>query len=120
MLFLGTKKYPDESGFDKFLHENAGMSNAYTDRDHTNYYFDVSPDQLSPTLDQFAQFFLCPLFNEDSTERELNAVDSENSKNVPNDGRRTLRIENATSNPSHSYSKFTTGNYKNYISFLML
>jgi len=52
MLFLGTSKYPDESGYDKYLKQHAGMSNAYTDRDHTNYYFDVSPDNFGQALDR--------------------------------------------------------------------
>jgi len=52
MLFLGTKKYPEENDYAKFLAENGGSSNAYTARDHTNYYFDVSPTQLRGALDR--------------------------------------------------------------------
>jgi insulysin len=52
MLFLGTIKYPEENDFDKYLAENGGWSNAYTARDHTNYYFDVSPHQLRGALDR--------------------------------------------------------------------
>jgi len=52
MVFLGTEKYPEENGFDKFLSDNGGASNAYTDEDHTNYHFDVSPNELAATLDR--------------------------------------------------------------------
>ena len=66
MLFLGTEKYPDENEYNQFLSQHGnytviftfvlclgfkgfffflyhlgGSSNAYTDTDHTNFYFDV-------------------------------------------------------------------------------
>ena len=46
MLFLGTEKYPDEQAYSKYLNQNGGRSNAYTDMDHTCYYFDVNFDKL--------------------------------------------------------------------------
>ena len=52
MLFLGTGKYPDESGFDKFLSSHGGGSNASTYTDHTTYRFDVSPDYFKEALDR--------------------------------------------------------------------
>ncbi|KAL3809582.1 hypothetical protein ACHAXA_005798 [Cyclostephanos tholiformis] len=43
MLFLGTEKYPNENEYEDYLGRNGGMSNAYTDMEDTNYYFNVSP-----------------------------------------------------------------------------
>ena len=43
MLFLGTEKYPAENEYEDYLGRNGGMSNAYTDMEDTNYYFNVSP-----------------------------------------------------------------------------
>ncbi|KAL7468998.1 hypothetical protein ACHAXS_009237 [Conticribra weissflogii] len=43
MLFLGTEKYPREEEYEEFLGRNGGMSNAYTDMEDTNYYFNVAP-----------------------------------------------------------------------------
>ena len=57
----------------------------------------------------FCQFFVAPLFTASGTEREVNAVDSENSKNLVADGRRRLQILKDLCDPSHYYSKFTTG-----------
>jgi len=65
---------------------------------------------LSPALDRFAQFFLKPLFTESATDREVNAVDSEHVKNIPNDAWRLSQLEKSTSDPNHPYSKFGTGN----------
>uniref|UniRef100_A0A4X2LTN1 Insulin degrading enzyme n=1 Tax=Vombatus ursinus TaxID=29139 RepID=A0A4X2LTN1_VOMUR len=110
MLFLGTKKYPKENEYSQFLSEHAGSSNAFTSGEHTNYYFDVSHKHLEGALDRFAQFFLCPLFDESCKEREVNAVDSEHEKNVMNDAWRLFQLEKATGNPDHPFSKFGTGN----------
>ena len=90
MLFLGTEKFPDENEYSKFLSQHGGSYNAFTSSDHTNYYFDVSPDNLDGALDRFSQFFCAPLFTESATEREVNAVNSEHEKNIPND---TWRID---------------------------
>uniref|UniRef100_A0A8C1TPB0 Insulin-degrading enzyme n=1 Tax=Cyprinus carpio TaxID=7962 RepID=A0A8C1TPB0_CYPCA len=110
MLFLGTEKYPKENEYSQFLSEHAGSSNAFTSGEHTNYYFDVSHEHLQGALDRFAQFFLCPLFDESCKDREVNAVDSEHEKNLMNDAWRLFQLEKATGNPKHPFSKFGTGN----------
>lgn len=81
MLFLGTKKYPEENEYTKFLSNHNGQYNAFTASNDTNYHFDVSPEFLPDVLDRFAQFFISPLFTATATEREMNAVDHENANN---------------------------------------
>lgn len=63
----------------------------------------------SLNLCRFAQFFLCPLFDESCKDREVNAVDSEHEKNLMNDAWRLFQLEKATGNPNHPFSKFGTG-----------
>jgi insulysin len=92
MLFMGTAKFPAENSFSTFLSENAGSSNAFTDNEDTNFYFRISSDQLHPALDMFSQFFISPLFDEGSLERELKAIDSEFHKNLQDDEWRILQI----------------------------
>ena len=41
MLFLGTKRFPDESGFDDFISRSGGVDNAYTDNEVTVYFSKV-------------------------------------------------------------------------------
>lgn len=65
-------------------------------------------------LFRFAQFFLCPLFDESCKDREVNAVDSEHEKNLMNDAWRLFQLEKATGNPNHPFSKFGTGLSENY------
>ncbi|XP_026333644.1 insulin-degrading enzyme, partial [Hyposmocoma kahamanoa] len=110
MLFMGTKKYPEENEYNKFLSEHGGSSNASTSSDHTTYYFDVLPHQLGPALDIFAEFFISPLFTESATERELSAVNSEHEKNTSSDTWRLDQLNKSTANPKHAYHKFGTGN----------
>ena len=82
MLFMGTEKFPGVDEYQKYIADNGGRRNAYTSRDHTNYYFDVNHDALEGALDRFSQFFVAPLFTEEYTEREMNAVHSEFQKNL--------------------------------------
>ena len=38
---MGSKKYPDENAFDKFVHKHGGTSNAHTDCEKTVFYFET-------------------------------------------------------------------------------
>jgi insulysin len=109
MLFLGTKKFPDEDAFDKFLSSHGGMSNAYTSKEDTNYHFEVLPDALEKSLEMFSSFFIDPLLTPERIGRERKAVDSENEKNLQNDEWRLTQLLRSTSNPNHPYHKFGTG-----------
>jgi insulysin len=110
MTFLGTKKYPKEDAFSAFLTQNGGSSNAYTDSEDTVYYFDVNSDHLKEGLDRFSGFFEAPLFTPNATARELNAIESEHSKNINDDGFRMYQLERDQANINHPLNKFATGN----------
>ncbi|KAK3340911.1 Metalloenzyme, LuxS/M16 peptidase-like protein [Neurospora tetraspora] len=123
LLFMGTKKYPVENDYSQYLSTNSGSSNAFTAATHTNYYFEVSakpsndeelsatnPSPLYGALDRFAQFFVAPLFLANTLDRELQAVDSENKKNLQNDTWRLHQLDKSISNPKHPYCHFSTGN----------
>ncbi|KAL5238798.1 hypothetical protein ACI65C_006208 [Semiaphis heraclei] len=109
MLFLGTKKYPVENEFTQFLTQNGGSYNAYTENDHTNYYFSTKTESLKSSLDRFAQFFLEPLFTTSATEREIGAVNSEHENNIADDFWRLDQLEKNGADPNHSYNQFGTG-----------
>jgi len=67
---------------------------------------------LYGALDRFAQFFVKPLFLEDTLDRELRAVDSENKKNLQSDNWRLHQLNKTLSNPKHPFCHFSTGNYE--------
>ena len=110
MLFLGTEKYPDVDEYSTYLKTYGGYSNAYTAGDHTNYQLQVLPDGYEGALDRFAQFFISPLFTDEYTSREVNAVNSEYQKNIMNDGWRQFRIASQFAKNGHPARKFNIGN----------
>lgn len=104
---------------------HSGSSNAYTAATQTNYFFEVSsssgntsettakgpsPSPLYGALDRFAQFFISPLFLSSTLDRELQAVDSENKKNLQSDHWRLNQLDKTLSNKKHPYHHFSTGN----------
>ena len=110
MCFLGSKTYPQENEYKQYLSQHGGKSNASTSASHTTYQFDVLAEFSEKALDIFSHFFIGPLFSMSGTEREVHAVDSENSKNLVNDGRRRWQILKDLGDASHHFSKFSTGN----------
>jgi len=109
MLFMGTTKYPIENEYSSYLSSHGGYSNAYTSQENTVYYFDVQPDHLEGALDRFAAFFTCPLLSDSSTNREVNAVDSENTKNLQVDSWRKFQLLKSMAREDHPLSSFSTG-----------
>lgn len=75
----------------------------------------VAPGELpgalssAPFFCRFSAFFVCPLFNEDVSDREVNAIHSEHDKNLQNDMWRLKQLEMSTADPKHDYCKFGTG-----------
>ncbi len=112
MLFLGTKTYPEEAGFQKFISEGGGQTNAYTAPDATCYVFSIKNELFTEGLDRFSSFFKEPLFNPSGVKRELKAIDQEFAKNVEDDQFRQHYIEKELSNPNHPFRQFSIGNSK--------
>jgi insulysin len=110
MLFLGTEKYPDSDEYGTYLKSNGGYANAYTAGDHTNYQFEIMPNKFEGAIDRFSQFFIAPLFTEEYTEREVNAVNSEHEKNIMNDMWRMFQVSSLFLKEGHPERKFSTGN----------
>lgn len=110
MLFLGTKKYPNEDEFMSFVSQGGGQSNAYTFTDRTVYAFSICHDKFLNAVDRFAQFFIDPLFNPSGLQREIHAINQENDKNLENDLWRGWMVFKETGNPKHPNYLFSTGN----------
>ena len=109
MLFLGTEKYPESGEYQTFLNQHGGSYNAFTSFRHTNYFFDVAPDQFEPVLDRFAQFFIAPLFNEEYVHREKMAVHSEYLARIKDENRRQIDALQQVLNQDNPASKFSVG-----------
>jgi len=110
MLFIGTAKYPEVDAYQEFVSKHGGSSNAYTASNHTNFYFDIQPEQFRDAMDRFSQFFISPLFEAKYVDREKNAVDSEYKLGLENDGWRGAAVMSQIVNPAHPEAKFNVGN----------
>ncbi len=110
MLFLGTRKYPAESEYSRYIKEHGGSANAYTSNDYTAYLFSINNNAFSQALDRFSYFFKEPLFNPSGVSRELQAIDQEYAQNIENDDVREIYVLKALANPEHPYHRFNIGN----------
>lgn len=77
LLFLGSDKYPEETGYNEFISQNGGNNNAMTENEYTTYFFEVSEKAFREAIDRFAQQFVSPLLLKSMLKREREAVDSE-------------------------------------------
>ncbi len=110
MLFMGTAAYPDEGEYMPYIFENGGLVNAYTAEDRTVYMFSINNEAFEGALDRFSHFFIDPLFQQSSINRELHAVDQEHAKNIENDAYRQYMVFKETGNPQHPNAGFSCGN----------
>lgn len=109
MLFLGTKKYPDNRKFLEFVKQNGGKRNGMTGLTDTTYFFDVANDALEEGLDIFAQFFTSPLLTEVAVNGEANVVHQEYNIALNDDGWRRLNMLQKLSHKESNFSRFGTG-----------
>ena len=111
MLFFSSKTYPQENYLMEFINSHSGYINAFTESDHTNYYYSIDNTALEDSLKIFSRIFVDPVFSSQAVEREIMAVDSEHHKNVYNDGWRTFRLLEISAKNSE-FRNFGTGNAK--------
>lgn len=110
MLFIGTEKYPQVDALSEFVSAHGGSYNAFTARDHTQYYFSVKPEYFEQGMDRFLSFFIEPLFSRKYVDREVNAVNSEFLMHKQSDGWRQYYLSSVTGNPESSANQFNIGN----------
>lgn len=111
MLFLGTRKYPEATAYQDFIHQHGGHHNAWTGTEYSSYYCSVDAPHFAGTLDRFARFFYEPTFNPDWIAKEVNAIESEFQMKRKDELRRLYQVHKATSNPAHPFAKFSVGNF---------
>jgi secreted Zn-dependent insulinase-like peptidase len=109
MLFRGNQKYQNSSAFEDFLSMNGGSSNAFTEVESTNFYYQVSNDALQQSLDMFSHFFIDPTFPPSAIEVETIAVNSEFEKDLQLDEWRFFNMLTLISDPNSPFSEFTIG-----------
>lgn len=114
MLFMGSERYTDENEAEEYLSAHGGYSNAYTEVEHTTFYFELEPGPgvLDGALDRWSAFFTCPLIKEDCLAREIDAVNSEFQGVEQNDTCRQQQLLSHDAKPGHPCCNFLWGNAK--------
>ena len=110
MVFMGSKKFPEENAFSKFIADNGGSDNASTGDEFTTFFFEIQRNKFSKALDMFAQFFIEPLMLKNAMDREREAVDSEFQGYMPSDFWRQRQLFKSIAKPNHPVAKFDVGN----------
>ena len=110
MLFLGTKKYPDGSEYQKYINQHGGSNNAWTATEHTSFYFDIHFEHFPQALDRFSQFFISPLLSEEFITKERQNIEAEFKLKLKDDVRRLYDVHKETINQQHPFSQFSVGN----------
>lgn len=91
MVSMGSKRYPADNHFDRFLYRKAGYSNAETGCEYTNFHFEVPMEYSQEASDIFASMFQAPKLAKGSIDKEKQVVDSEFQMAISDDDSRIQR-----------------------------
>ena len=84
---------------------------AFTDTEE-RYFFRAAGPGEGRRSRAVGPFFSSPKFAQDATRREVEAIDSEHSKNLKSDGFRLFQLTKSRFPDTHPFSKFGTGTKK--------
>ncbi|CAD7931442.1 unnamed protein product [Amoebophrya sp. A25] len=115
MLFMGSEKYPGENEHERFLTQNGGYSNAFTEVEQTTYYFECNGSALEKACDITANFFVKPLFNQNAVEREIRAIEHEFRLTQNSDTSRIDQVFAHQCTEGHLYNSFGWGNLESLL-----
>lgn len=110
LVFMGSKRYPVEGDFSRFIAERGGRRNAFTCDTETNFFFSIEPQSFPEALDRMADFIRDPLFETSAIERERHAVDQEFQRSREQPKRLIWHVQKELSDPQHPYHAFGSGN----------
>ncbi|KAJ1607021.1 secreted insulinase-like peptidase [Cryptosporidium canis] len=109
VVFLGSQENPNPVGWDEFLLKKGGVSNAYTSADSTVFYILSSPKELDSIIGYFTKMLVTPVIDERSSISEIDAVNQEHEKNIPNKVRAMVELAMYLSPEGSPARKFGTG-----------
>lgn len=110
MIFISSKNYPEVDSFQKFVKAQGGMTNAFTAGDRTVFFYTVSNESCLESIKRFGDLFANPLIQDQFTEKEVQAVNSESKKNLENDAWREWRLLGLAAQENHPWRQYSTGN----------
>ena len=109
IIFMSSKEYPEVNGFQRFVSNYGGDTNAFTQEEDTNYHFEITSAKFSEALKRFSRFFIDPIFTKDLIEDEIHSIDGELNRNLNDEGWRMSFVIQLASNPKSPYGHFSCG-----------
>lgn len=85
LLFMGSKKYPNQNAYHDYVIQHGGEDNAFTTHDMTCYYISLDSQFLEKGVDMLSWFFREPLLSDEHIDSEKNIINSEHEKNIASD-----------------------------------
>jgi insulysin len=110
MIFLGSKSYPRPGEFEDHLSNYFGVTNAFTEDEKTTFYYDIGCRGFQKSLAMFSRMFAEPQFDMNYMNKEIEAVNSENEKNLNQDNWKEHQLLKHLSLVGGTYNRFNTGN----------
>lgn len=77
LLFLGSRHYAAEQGLMAFVQGQGGVVNASTQARHTDFVFELAPEQLQPALLRLLDMLRWPLLQVEAQTREREVLQAE-------------------------------------------
>ncbi len=112
LLFMGSKKYPEQNDYHSYIQINGGYDNAFTADNMTCYYLALETSFLKKGIEMLSWFFRAPLLNETHIKSEMEIIDSEHNKNILSNSWIIDDIFKNFIKSNSKYKKFGTGNLK--------
>ncbi len=109
MIFQGTKSHPENNSLTRFISDHGGDFNAYTEGNHTAYFFSIQNALFEETLSRLAEHFREPLFTKEALGKEVHAVHEEFLRAQESDEFRFFQVIKETSPKNHPFSHFSCG-----------
>lgn len=92
MMSMGSKRYPADNYFDRFMNRKSGYSNAETGCEYTNFHFEIPMGYSLQASDIFSSMFQAPKLAKKSIDKEKQVVDSEFQMAINDDDSRLQRF----------------------------
>ncbi|WDE13438.1 insulinase family protein [Thalassomonas haliotis] len=110
VIFMGSQSFPKSNALQELVKNNDGFINATTEAQQTNYFFRIDNNQFDPALAIFSDALKSPLFEEEFTVKELNAIENEWQLASQGTSFAIYRANALTASPNHPMRKMGLGN----------
>ena len=85
LLFMGSKKFPEQNMYHSYIQNSGGIDNAFTGDNITCYFLELENKFLEKGIEMLSWFFREPLLDMKHISSEMEIINSEHQKNILSD-----------------------------------